>query len=234
MRGSLYDKIAEEIDGGEIDKGLWTEAYAATNGDDRLTRSQYIKLRLRRLRSLGFRGTRFGGDRPDGVGGHRESAAGTVSGWIDAVLIDLWTAWIWGWTFVFAALTAAGVLSLIVKFSLRLFDDGLIAWPFLTAGCAFMTCFLFQRGVHRLLGRPPTMIFHTVEIVALGAAVWLVARVADPSALGRLPRVLIPELVYLVVRFFHSADPVANVLSLAMFFLPVYAVIAFARQKMIS
>ena len=233
MRGSLYDRIADEISGGEIDKGLWTEAYALTNGDERLTRSQYIKLRLKRLRSRGFRGQSTGEGRSSGAGKRPASVAGTVGGWLDAVLIDLWTAWIWGWTFVFASLTAAGVLSLIVKFSLHLFDDGLIAWPFFTAGCAFMTCFLFQRGVHRLLGRPPTMVFHTVEILALGAAVWLVARAADPSALGRLPRVLIPELVYLVVRFFHSADPVANLLSVAMFFLPVYGVIAFVRQKMI-
>ena len=233
MHGSLYDRIADEISGGEIDKGLWTEAYAITNGDERLTRSQYIKLRLKRLRSPGFRGQGAGEGRSSGMGKHPASVAGTVGGWLDAVLIDLWTAWIWGWTFVFASLDGRRGVEPdreIFPAPVRRRPDRL---AILHGGVRVHDVFPFPAWGASAPRPPPTMVFHTVEILALGAAVWLVARAADPSALGRLPRVLIPELVYLVVRFFHSADPVANLLSVAMFFLPVYGVTAFVRQKMI-
>ncbi len=228
MRGSLYDRIAEEISGGQIDKGLWTEAFAITDGDERLTRSQYIKLRVKRLRAMGVRNDP--GSRRNAPGGGVIHGLGNL---VNGVCSDLWTAWVWGWTFIFALLTEAGVLSLIVKFSLHLFDDGLIVWPLFTVGCALMTCFLFQHGVHRLLGRFPTTLFYGVELAWVGAVAWAVSQATDPSMLARLPRAVIPELVYLVVRFFHSADPVTNLLSAAMFFLPVYGAIAFVRQKMI-
>ncbi len=228
MHGSLYDRIAEEIAYGQIDKGLWTEAFAITNGDERLTRSQYIKLRVRRLRSMGVRNV------PGRYRSAKRSGAFYRLGeWVDSAFGDLWTGWIWGWTFLFALLTETGVLSLIVKFSLRLFDDGLIVWPLLTVGSAFMTCFLFQRGVHRLFGRFPTPLFYAVELAWVGAVAWMVSRSTDPSMLSRLPRAVIPELVYLVVRFLHSADPMTNLLSAAMFFLPVYGGIVLVRQKMI-
>ncbi len=106
-------------------------------------------------------------------------------------------------------------------------------WPLFTVGCALVTGFLFQQGVHRLLGRLPTTLFYAVEFAWVGGVAWAVSRATDPSMLARLPRAVIPELVYLVIRFFHSADPVTNLLSAAMFFLLVYGVIAFARQKMI-
>ena len=60
----------------------------------------------------------------------------------------LWTAWLWAWTFAFAVLTAVGLLYLGTMLYLKLYDDGALAWSFLTVGSAFLTCFLFGRGVN--------------------------------------------------------------------------------------
>ncbi len=111
MRGTLYDRIAEEITDGQIDKGLWTEAFAITNGDERLTRSQYIKLRVKWLRAMGMRNV------PGGVWKAKGSAVVREMGnLMSGARSDLWTAWIWGWTFLFAWMTETGALSLVVKF----------------------------------------------------------------------------------------------------------------------
>jgi hypothetical protein len=132
---------------------------------------------------------------------------------------------------LFAAFTAAGLLSLTVKCTLRLFDDGLIAWPIVTAGSAAMLCFCFRCGIKKWQEHPPTLLFYVLEWSVVAAAIWALSRVTEPSSLAHLPRVLIPELVYLMVRFFHSGDPLTNLLSVAMFILPVYGLLIFVRQR---
>ncbi len=116
-------------------------------------------------------------------------------------------------------------------FYLKLFDEGVLAWPFFTVGCAFMTFFLFGRGVQCLNCRPPTMLFYVVELALLGAVLWPVSHLMNPRILGKIPHALSSELVFLVVRFLNSGDALSNALSVAVFFLPVYGVIVFLRQK---
>lgn len=45
----IYALIAEELDSGEIDKGLWTRLYAETGGNENRTKARYIKQRVERL-----------------------------------------------------------------------------------------------------------------------------------------------------------------------------------------
>lgn len=46
---AIYASIAEELDTGKADKGLWTRLYADCNGDEKQTRVQYIKRRFEQL-----------------------------------------------------------------------------------------------------------------------------------------------------------------------------------------
>ena len=70
-----------------------------------------------------------------------------------------------------------------------------------------------------------------MEILALLAAIWPVSHLMNPAILGHIPRSLSSVLVFLVVRFLGSGDLVANALTMAVFFLPVYGCIAFVRQQ---
>ncbi len=226
MSSAHYDQIADEISHGTIDRGLWMEAFAASAGDEQAAKARYIKLRVRKLREKPVRRRHAQGNRQ----------AGVLAWLLDAgerVATDLWTAWLWAWTFAFAALTGVGVLCLGTMLYLKLCDDGVLAWPFFTVGCAFMTCFLFGRGVQCLDTRPPTTLFYVVEILALCAAIWPLSHLMNPVLLGHIPRALSSELVFLVVRFLNSGDVLANALSVAVFFLPLYGVIAYVRQKKI-
>lgn len=45
----IYGQIAEELDGGNLNKATWTKAYAASDGDEKRTRSLYINLRFKQL-----------------------------------------------------------------------------------------------------------------------------------------------------------------------------------------
>lgn len=45
----LYEAAARELDGGDINKGLWARLYAEHNGDDSKTRAAYIKVRAKAL-----------------------------------------------------------------------------------------------------------------------------------------------------------------------------------------
>ena len=45
----IYGLIADEIDSGSMDKGLWTRLFAECNGDEKQTRVLYIKQRAQRL-----------------------------------------------------------------------------------------------------------------------------------------------------------------------------------------
>lgn len=205
------------------------QAFAACDGDENQAKAQYIKLRVRRLRA-----GQFFGPRKSRVSAARKPRllnkfAQVCLGWG----ADLWTAWIWAWTFTFAALVAISVLCLATMLHLHLVDDGAVAWPCLLVGSAFMTFFLFGRGAHCLLVRPPTLLFYVGEILALTAAVGWISGAANPAWLGRIPKVLSSELVYLVFRFLGSGDRWSNVLAAAIFFLPVYGIIAFLRARKI-
>jgi hypothetical protein len=46
----LYEIVAEEIEGDIIYKGLWTKALADANGDEKLQKSLYIKLRVQMIK----------------------------------------------------------------------------------------------------------------------------------------------------------------------------------------
>lgn len=48
----LYEQIAQELETGTFDKGLWTKAYAQAEGDDKQTRVLYIKIRYARLLAM--------------------------------------------------------------------------------------------------------------------------------------------------------------------------------------
>ncbi len=235
MVSTHYNQIAEEISHGEIDRGLWIEAFAVSQGDERATRAQYIKLRLRKLHAMGLRA--YKGDasgrhhRSSRHRSRRPGALGHLMHTCRGAAEDLWTAWFWMWTFSFAALTAVGLLGMGTMLYLKLYDDGLLAWPFFTIGCAFMTCFLFGRGVQCFLHRPPTLLFYVVELLALCTALWPISHLMNPALLGRIPHALSSELVFLVAHFLNSGDPVADALTAAVFFLPVYGVITFLRQQ---
>lgn len=227
MSSAHYDQIADEISHGAIDRGLWMEAFATSAGNEQAAKAQYIKLRVRKLRETSTHRRRARG---------AAGRSGVLSSLLDAgenIAADLWTAWLWTWTFAFAVLTAVGVLCLGTMVYLKFYDDGVLAWPFFTVGCAFLTCFLFGRGVQCLDARPPTTLFYVVELLALCAATWPLSHLMNPVLLGHIPRALSSELVFLVARFLNSGDTLANALSVAVFFLPVYGVIAFVRQKKI-
>ena len=226
MSSEPYDQIADEIRDGNIDRGLWMEAFAASDGDQQTARAQYIKLRVRKLRGMNPRERR---EAPVGRPLHLRRS-GVLTCLCD-IAAGLWAAWLWAWTFAFAILTALSGLCLATMCSLKLYDDGVLAWPCLLVGCAFMTCFLFGRGVQSLACRPPPALLYAVEILALGAAVWPVSHLMNPAVFRHIPRVLSAELVFLAARFLGSGDPVANVLIVAVFFLPVYGVIVFVRQQ---
>ena len=46
---SIYANIATEIESGNIEKGLWTRAFAECNGDENRTKAAYIKEKAERL-----------------------------------------------------------------------------------------------------------------------------------------------------------------------------------------
>lgn len=43
----LYAQAEEEFDKGEIDKGLWSQALVKANGDEKLRKVEYMKLRVK-------------------------------------------------------------------------------------------------------------------------------------------------------------------------------------------
>tara|TARA_Y100000748_G_C15130954_1_gene346120 strand:+ start:124 stop:477 length:354 start_codon:yes stop_codon:yes gene_type:complete len=45
----LYEQISNELESNQIDKGLWTQAEAESDGDEKKVRSVYIKLRYEKL-----------------------------------------------------------------------------------------------------------------------------------------------------------------------------------------
>lgn len=45
-----YALVAQEIEAGKIDKGLWTRAFAENEGDESKTRAAYIRHRAQQLR----------------------------------------------------------------------------------------------------------------------------------------------------------------------------------------
>lgn len=49
VEDQIYAQIADELDSDNIDKATWTKAYAASDGEDKKSRSAYIKLRFERL-----------------------------------------------------------------------------------------------------------------------------------------------------------------------------------------
>ncbi len=50
LEDKIYDKIAKEIEDGDIQKGLWTKAKAQSAGDDSQIESKYIQLRFAQLK----------------------------------------------------------------------------------------------------------------------------------------------------------------------------------------
>ena len=46
---AIYEQVAKEITSDNIKQGLWTKAYALANGDEKITKAQYIKLRVEQL-----------------------------------------------------------------------------------------------------------------------------------------------------------------------------------------
>lgn len=49
---SLYARVADEVDGSERDRGLWTRLYVEHDGDETKVRVAYIRERVRALRSV--------------------------------------------------------------------------------------------------------------------------------------------------------------------------------------
>ena len=45
----LYEQIAQEVETNAVDKGIWTRAFAQSDGDDKRTRVAYIKARFEKL-----------------------------------------------------------------------------------------------------------------------------------------------------------------------------------------
>lgn len=45
----IYERIADELDGGNLNRATWTKVYAACDGDEKKTRAEYIKLRFKQL-----------------------------------------------------------------------------------------------------------------------------------------------------------------------------------------
>jgi len=48
----LYEIVANEIDVGEIQKGLWAKAFAQCSGEDAKTKALYIQMRVNQLKSI--------------------------------------------------------------------------------------------------------------------------------------------------------------------------------------
>lgn len=46
---SFYAVVAEELENGQTDKGLWTRLYVENNGDNKKTRLAYIKIRVAKM-----------------------------------------------------------------------------------------------------------------------------------------------------------------------------------------
>jgi hypothetical protein len=46
----LYAKAEEEYDNGEIDKGLWSQAFIKAKGDENLRKVEYMKLRAKQIK----------------------------------------------------------------------------------------------------------------------------------------------------------------------------------------
>jgi len=46
---AIYTAIANELESGQTDKGLWTRLYAENDGDEKKTRVAYIKLRAEKM-----------------------------------------------------------------------------------------------------------------------------------------------------------------------------------------
>jgi len=44
-----YDQVGQELETNNVDRATWTKAFAMADGDDKLTRSRYIRLRVERL-----------------------------------------------------------------------------------------------------------------------------------------------------------------------------------------
>ena len=49
MQASVYAAIANELESGGTDKGLWTRLFAEANGDEKMTKVAYIKQRAAKL-----------------------------------------------------------------------------------------------------------------------------------------------------------------------------------------
>ena len=99
MGSTHFDQIANEISQGDIDRGLWIEALAVSGGDEQTARARYIKLRARKLRSVGSR------EQPRNAR-RAPRKSGVLSVLLDTagnVAADLWTAWLWAWTFAVRA-----------------------------------------------------------------------------------------------------------------------------------
>ena len=48
----LYALIHEEIEKGNLDKGLWTKSFADASGDEKKSQSNYIKYRFQALKKI--------------------------------------------------------------------------------------------------------------------------------------------------------------------------------------
>jgi hypothetical protein len=49
VQAGIYEAIANELECGETDKGLWTRLFAESNGDEKMTKVAYIKQRAAKL-----------------------------------------------------------------------------------------------------------------------------------------------------------------------------------------
>jgi hypothetical protein len=46
---ALYEQVAAEMSANDIKRGFWTKAFALANGDAKITKTQYIKLRVEQI-----------------------------------------------------------------------------------------------------------------------------------------------------------------------------------------
>ncbi len=153
MGNPIYDRIAEELHRGEIDEGLWTEAFALSNGNLDLTKARYVQLRARALKKVWH---------------PRKDATASKQ--------DFFAAWIWSWSVVFGALAGIGVFATLM---LAVSNQLGYALPSILVGglCAWGCRWSFRRTVLRLEVSPPSAKYWFVEILlvscfAAGLGLW--------------------------------------------------------------
>lgn len=160
MGNPIFDTIAQEIERGEIDKGLWTEAFAAANGNENATKARYIQFRARQF---------------------SHQAQRPLSAY------DFGTAFTWAFGVGFCGLAGSGVFAGVAYLCMMQRVDLLAIMACFAAFCAWCSRALFRHAVARLTIQQPTRAYWILEFVVVAAAAFALAaymnsKQPDPAA----------------------------------------------------